>query len=132
MRRRTVELYTLSDGVLRDAMANADIVSEGKVTLGKDGLRYDGSTSILLAFTSFEIGHRATRDVLVELVSLCPHIRLRAIRIAHREASSRAEGQLNTLSCQIAVSRARERIAIDIEVSARIDSSLRTGITSVR
>jgi hypothetical protein len=125
LRRRDLTLFTLSDDALREIMSTADVVSEGKTSTTGAELRYDGTTSIQISFSQFETDPRVTRATIIEVIAACPHLRLRATRIAHREAASRAHGMLSTLSSATSVSVSNERIAIVIEVSGRVDAQRR-------
>jgi hypothetical protein len=131
-----VELVAASDGRLRELFDGADVVSEGGAREEGGDLVYYGSTSVLLAPPG-----EPTAEPLEELArvaALDPHVRVRAVRIARREASARAGGPLGTLHAELSFretwteavggSGARAAIvALTIDVSAIV---LRRGARS--
>lgn len=116
LRRRTLYLVATSDGALRDLFERADIVSEGEARREGDVLVYYGTTSLLLRDLEVPI-HVA----LARAVALDPHVRVRALRIARREAAARAGGPLGTLHAELTFPEppgAGRVVALTIDVAA--------------
>jgi hypothetical protein len=105
LRRRLVELVAASDGRLRELFDGADVVSEGSARMEGRDLVYYGSTSVLLG-SSREQGAQAIEE-LARMATLDPHVRVRAVRIARREASARAGGPIGTLHAEVSFREAR-------------------------
>jgi hypothetical protein len=81
---RQVLLVRASDARWREMFKSADIVSEGRVRDEAQGRVWYGSTSLILPADPPDVAFFAAvaeRDV---------HVRVRALRAAHREAGSRA------------------------------------------
>src|SRR4029079_4532391 len=91
VQRRLVELCNAHDGRFRDILDTADVMSEGQVSIEDGALVYHGTTSVLLLRRSHG-GHLPDLDVdaLARVLRSDPHMRLRTLRIAHREATARA------------------------------------------
>ncbi|HSN98325.1 MAG TPA: hypothetical protein VLS89_08500 [Candidatus Nanopelagicales bacterium] len=117
VRRRVVELTAASDGGVRDLFEAADVVSEGGAREEGDRLVYYGSTSLLLVPAD-----PALLADLARVLPLDPHTRARALRVAHREASTRAGGALDTVHAEISFvgprGGARPAIAVMVDVTA--------------
>ncbi len=121
VQRRTVQLSSVSTGRLREIVDAADVVSEGR-TLAEGGrLVYYGSTSVLLLRRSAG-GDVPDLDVptLAALLRVEPHVRLRVLRIAQREAAARAGGPLGTLLAEIDVAASARGVALLVDVVARL------------
>lgn len=118
LRTRERRLVALTEGVLRDWLERADVVSEGQEQRSEDGSTYYGTTSILLAFDS---APAAALEDLATLGAIAedPHLRLRVLRVARREAEARATGALETLRTELVVHRTTRGLTITIEVEAR-------------
>ena len=105
-----------NDHPLRELLARADAVSEGSARKeeGGDTVWY-GSTSLVLALPHLSpaelegVRAVASRDV---------HLRTRALRVAHREASLRAPGNLGRLTCEIRFGESPGALRIDVDVQA--------------
>jgi hypothetical protein len=96
----------------RQLIEHADIVSEGCARDETGGRMWYGSTSLILSVPGHEPAMLATlagRDV---------HVRLRAVRTAHREASLRAPGRLGRFACEIQFSADARGVRIDVDVQA--------------
>ncbi|MFW5739882.1 MAG: hypothetical protein ACOC1F_05910 [Myxococcota bacterium] len=102
----------------------ADIVSEGAVDREDDQLVYRGTTSIILplAVLGGEWDQRRTAD-LTRIASIDPHLRLRAVRIARREAFVRASGTLQSAQMDVVIRPCDQGVRIDIEVDAQVDAA---------
>jgi hypothetical protein len=121
VQRRTVQLSSVSTGRLREIVDAADVMSEGCTRPDGDRLVYYGSTSVLLLRRSAG-GEVPDVDVhsLAALLRVEPHVRLRVLRIAHREASARAGGPLGTLHAEIDVAASARGVALLVDVVARL------------
>jgi hypothetical protein len=121
VQRRTVELSCASSGRWREIVEAADVMSEGSTRTEGDRLVYYGSTSVLLLRRSAG-GELPDVDVqgLTALLRVEPHVRLRVLRIAHREAAARAGGPLSTLHAEIDVAASARGVALLVEVVARL------------
>jgi hypothetical protein len=109
---RQMLLVRASDSRWRQMFDRADIVSEGRVRDEVDGRFWYGSTSLILPADAADIAFFAAvaaRDV---------HVRVRALRAAHREAGSRAPGRLGRLSCEVRVAADPRGVRIDVDVQA--------------
>jgi hypothetical protein len=96
----------------RDLFERADVVSEGSARDEPAGRFWYGSTSLILPIAVGDAPFYAavaSRDV---------HVRVRALRAAHREASSRAPGRLGRLSCEVRVAPDPSGVRIDVDVQA--------------
>jgi hypothetical protein len=91
----------------------ADVVSEGDAREEPEGRVWYGSTSLILPL---EAGVDAA--VVAEVAARNAHVRLRAVRAAHREASLRAPGRLGRFMCEIHVTASSEGVRIDVDVQA--------------
>jgi hypothetical protein len=96
----------------RELFAKADVVSEGRVRDEPDGRVWYGSTSLILT-TSEEAA-----AMLVLLAARDVHFRVRALRMAHREASLRAPSRLGRLTGEIRVAFRAGAVRIDVDVQA--------------
>jgi hypothetical protein len=121
LRRRNVTLVLADAGPMRDIVEGADVVSEGEVRIEAGAPWYYGSTSVLLLRTS---AGGALPDAEIEALAAVlrsdPHARLRVLRIAHREATARSGGTLDTLRAEIDVSASARGVALLVEVVARV------------
>jgi hypothetical protein len=119
IRSRSVDLVQGSDHRWRELLDSADVMSEGAVRREPEGLTYYGSTSVLLPFSS-KGGRIPDRDAerVARVLGSDPHVRLRAVRIACREACLRARASLGKVSAEAFVRTERRGIRLDIEVQA--------------
>ncbi|MCC6556163.1 MAG: hypothetical protein IT372_24650 [Polyangiaceae bacterium] len=107
VRRRRLELVAASDGRLRELFDDADVISEGRAGLEGGELVYHGSTSVRLG-----PGDDAGIEALARVATLDPHMRLRALRLARREASARAGGPIGTLRAEVSFDAAAGAAAL--------------------
>ncbi len=113
-----------SDAAWREAFTGADALSEGAVRTEPEGRVWYGTTSLILALdpretAPFDAAGLAERDV---------HARLRAVRIARREAQCRAPATLGPVKCELRFSPHRRGLRVDVEVEASlIEAPLRRG-----
>ncbi len=117
VRSRPTVLVRAEDARWRELFARADIVSEGSVREetrdGRTTRTWFGSTSLILPAGE---GERAELAAAVAERDL--HVRLRALRTAHREACLRAPGRLGRFSCEIRVAPEPRGVRIDVDVQA--------------
>ncbi len=124
VQRRTVELFSAVAGRWGEIVESADVVSEGRAEPEGDRLVYYGSTSVLLlrrsaggALPDAELG------AIAALLRVDPHVRLRVLRLARREAEARATfwgAPLGTVHAEIDVAPSARGVALLVEVVARI------------
>ncbi len=123
VQRRTVELCAAAPGRWGEIVERADIVSEGRARLEGDLLVYYGSTSVLLLRRSAG-GELPDADLpaIAALLRADPHVRLRVLRLARREAEGRAPpgAPLGTLHAEIDVAASARGVALLVEVVARL------------
>lgn len=100
----------------------ADIISEGATDRDEEGLVYRGTTSIILPAAALGVELDPARIAsLARLASADPHLRLRATRIARREAYVRAPGPLQPAHMDLTVRSVVEGVRIDVEVEAAVE-----------
>ncbi|XYI03398.1 hypothetical protein ACMHYB_27980 [Sorangium sp. So ce1128] len=118
--RRRVELVTCSTGRLHALFDRADVLSEGSTRSEEGGLVYYGSTSLLVALPP----DAPLDQALDRALALDPHLRLRALRVAQREATARAGGPLGPMHaeirCGLAPRAATTSFALTVDVTARV------------
>jgi hypothetical protein len=102
----------VSDAHWRDLFDRADVVSEGSAREEPSGRMWYGSTSLILPAPD------QTAPMLVRLAVRDVHVRIRALRLARREACLRAPGRLGRLACEIHVAPDPRGVRIDVDVQA--------------
>lgn len=106
-----------TEGRWRELFEAADMVSEGAAKEERDGERtWYGSTSLILELpveTSLE-----DREQLLAIAQKDVHAHVHALRSAHREAQSRAPGQLGRVACELRFSDDPKGLRIDVDVQA--------------
>ena len=101
---------------------HADIISEGAADQEEHMLVYRGTTSIILPTAPLGLDFDASRIAsLVRVASVDPHVRLRATRIARREAYVRAPGPLQPAHMDLVVRATPGGVRIDVEVEAAVE-----------
>jgi hypothetical protein len=122
--RRAIELFRASDYRWRELIEAADVMSEGAVRSELEGPSYYGTTSLLLPFVSK--GGLVPDELalaIARLVGRDPHARLRAVRIACREATVRSVHPIGRVRAELVVRPDSRGIRIDVDVEARIATS---------
>jgi hypothetical protein len=126
--RRTCQLLQSVDYGWRELFEKADVVSEGAIREDPEGPVYYGSTSLLLALP-LRVGGIVdlAREQVLRLITIDPHARLRAVRIACLEAQLRARRSIGSVRAELAVRPDVRGVRIDIDVEAPVvqDSTLR-------
>lgn len=122
LRYRAVRLMAALDGRVRDLIDGADVMSEGATRTEGGASIYYGSTSLLFEADSGELrddvlGH------LAEIFCQDPHARLRAVRIAYREALSRARAPLGPVKAELTVDRNARGLTLCVDVVAPLVAS---------
>jgi hypothetical protein len=112
MGARSGVFVTVTDARWRDLFDRSDVISEGSAREERSGRIWYGSTSLILPATDDDSALLAT------LAACDMHVRLRAVRAAHREAALRAPGRLGRVACEIRVTRAERGVRIDVDVQA--------------
>jgi hypothetical protein len=96
----------------RELLDRADVISEGSVRNEATGRMWYGSTSVVLPAQSGDV------RLLVALAERDPHLRLRAMRTAWREAALRAPVRIGRLVCEVSISPHAGSVRIDVDVQA--------------
>ena len=105
------------DAFWRDLFKSADVMSEGAVQGTRDASYY-GTTNIVVTFPAhFESNECAAHAAVARA---CVHVKLRALRVARREAQSRANLDLAASHCELAFTSDATRLHIHIELSAKV------------
>lgn len=108
---RCITLARLDANATRDWLDDASIVSEGGL---HDGERYYGSTYVTVRDATL------APSSLASLVDADPHLRLRILRVAHREASARAAAPLETMRAEISIRSTADGVEIAVDVEADV------------
>jgi hypothetical protein len=95
-----------------DLFERADIVSEGALRDEARGRVWYGTTSLILR------APEADAPLLAAIAARDVHVRVRAVRLARREACLRAPGRLGRLACEIQVKPDSQGVRIDVDVQA--------------
>ena len=131
--RRTRPLVRCTDYRWRELFETADVLSEGAIRQDEEGPAYYGSTSILLSDRSHG-GHYEDneRTMLCQLLTVDPHARIRAIRMACLEAQLRARTPIASFFADFAALEVASGIRITVDVEARVatDANNRSYATS--
>ncbi len=105
-----------TEGRWRDLFHDADAMSEGGVKDERGERVWYGTTSLILGLpveTPVE-----ERSFLRALAEKDVHVHVHALRCAHREAQSRAPGQLGRTVCEVRFSEDPRGLRIDVDVQA--------------
>jgi hypothetical protein len=120
LKRRELVLWHGSDYRWRELFEAADVLSEGATRKSADEATYYGSTSIVMC-PEVPVGAPAlTQRELASLMAADPHVRLRAVRIACREAQVRAKAPMGKIHAEVAVKPDVIGVRIHIEVQASV------------
>jgi hypothetical protein len=109
---RPTLLLRAPDARWRQLFELADIVSEGGVRDEAHGRVWYGSTSLILP------AKEGDAALLSALAACDLHVRLRAMRAAHREACLRAPSRLGRIACEIRVGCDPRGVRVDVDVQA--------------
>jgi hypothetical protein len=112
---RTALLVRLADGRWKELLASADSISEGGARQEAAGRVWYGTTSLVVLLPDRTEDERA---FFAAVASNDPHLRVRATRIAHREAASRAPAILGRAVCELTMVVDPRGLRIDVDVQA--------------
>ena len=115
---REVRLVSSSDVRVGELFETADVVSEGASRVDGKQRAYFGSSNIILLIGSEET--REGLDRVAQVLARDPHVRLRAMRLARREAAQRANGPLERLEAHITVAPCSRGITVHVDVEATV------------
>jgi hypothetical protein len=129
--RKETRLWTIREPWIARLFAEADVLSEGATSDEPEGRVYYGSTSlrcelhaVRARIEGLPAGEIVAPTELAQALLADPSARLWAVRIARREAAARAGGALDVmhaeLSARVTSSPEGVRLAIDVDVSARL------------
>jgi hypothetical protein len=124
---RWTPLVRGSDAQWRALFDAADSVSEGSVKDEALGQVWYGTTSVILVLPAAMSDE--DRTLLVGVASKDLHVRLRAVRLAHREAQLRAPSTLGRCNCEIRVGSESRGVRIDVDIQAPLIEGSRGGMT---
>ncbi len=119
--RREVVLWHASDYRWREVLERADVLSEGAIRDERDGFVYYGTTSILCPFVSRggAVPDDET-DLVARALATDPHVRVRSVRIACREAQLRTGTSLGRIKAELCVRRDPRGLRLDVDVEAPV------------
>lgn len=108
------------DGAIRDWLELADVVSEGTLRASLEGrdATYFGSTSIILEWSRSHAGTRPQDADVMRALTRDPHLRVRALRLARREAEVRAGSDLSVLRADFDARATIRGVVLTIDVEA--------------
>ena len=112
VRRQNVELVALAEGPIASLLEHADAVSEGATD--RTGGRYFGTTDLLLDVPEDE------RAVVAAALGQDPHARVRALRIARREAALRCAAPLGTMQAEVVVVASVRGVRVHVDVDVEV------------
>lgn len=105
-----------TEGRWRALFAEADVISEGAVRAEGAGRVWYGSTSLILELpVDIPVEERAFVRAVAEKDV---HVHVHALRCAHREAQSRAPGQIGRVVCELRFEDDPRGLRIDVDVQA--------------
>jgi hypothetical protein len=116
-----------SDALWKALFEAADAVSEGGVVREGGGQVWYGSTSLILALPAETSA--SERAFIAAVAGRDLHVRLRAVRLALREAQLRAPTTLGRSNCEIRVGWEARGVRIDVDVQAPLIEGSLLGVT---
>jgi len=129
--RRKLEILRSADYRWRELFQAADVMSEGAVKDEPEGRCYYGTTSVLLPFVSRGgmVPDELAMDV-ARMVARDPHARVRAVRIACREAQVRSVHTIGRIHADVVVRPDSRGIRLDIDVEASVVTGTANPLTA--
>ena len=121
---RSARFAALSVDFWQRVVESADVVSEGEVVSEEARSVYYGTTLLVCDLRLFAAlggpGAPPPEDdaAWCALLAADAHVRLRLLRIAHREASARAPRQLGVLHAELSVALRGRQLRMELAVSA--------------
>jgi hypothetical protein len=123
--RRMIALLSSSDAWWEDWFERADIMSEGLSTVEEGQGIYRGTTSVILTEGADGQGMQSKQVAeLVRIATRDPHLRLRLVRLARREAASRSSQPLGCTFVEIKLTMDAKGLRADLDVVAREASGM--------
>jgi hypothetical protein len=121
LKRRSAELIAALGGRLLELVDAASVMSEGEARREAGELVYYGTTSLLFSRRSLggDLPDSEAADLALAFEN-DPHARLQIVRIAHREASSRATGQLGPVHAELHVKITPKGVLVLVDVVAPV------------
>jgi hypothetical protein len=119
LQQRQRSMWQCSDALARSLLESADVMSEGASRDEGERSVYYGTTSLLLLLASR--GGRIPDDKVNEALRWLqadPHLRLRVVRLAQREAAQRANCELHCLHAEVTFFNVEGALRVDVEVEA--------------
>ena len=105
-----------SEGRWRELFESADVISEGAAKEESGQRVWYGTTSLILSLPTGT--PEDARRFYLAIAQKDVHVHVHALRCAHREAQSRAPGQLGRLVCEIDFRDDPRGLRIDVDVQA--------------
>lgn len=121
LQQRTVRQVSVSAGRLMSLLDSANVMSEGEKRADESGESYFGTISLL--FPTQDAHASLSQDDAEDLrlaVLHDPFARLSVLRIAHREAISRAGEPLDSIHADMHVELSPRGVLVTVDVSAKI------------
>ncbi|HNS96109.1 MAG TPA: hypothetical protein PLJ27_03415 [Polyangiaceae bacterium] len=115
---RVLSFVQVGDAFWSSLLEDADVISEGATSPEGSSLVYRGSTSIMVRSDTMALVTHGSKG---RAMIIDPHLRLRAMRIARREAQARAPGMLGPLQMDLFVHAEARALRIDIDVDAVVE-----------
>ena len=113
-----------SDARWAEIFESADVMSEGAPRGEGSERSYFGSSNIILLVAPEDPNQ--TVQSLAGAIACDPHVRLRAMRVARREAAQRANAPLERVRTEITVSPCATGVAVHVDVEALVLPDRRT------
>lgn len=121
LRRRPTELVAALGGRVLELIEAASVMSEGETRREAGDHVYYGTTSLLFSPKSLGgVLPDASATDLAFAFENDPHARLHIVRIAHREASSRAIGSLGPVQAELRVEVTAKGVMVLVDVEAQV------------
>ena len=127
VRARVLTFLRGSEGRFRAMFDAADVMSEGAVEVEGDDAVWYGTTSLILHWPA-DLGSPVVRDFVAAVASRDPHVRLRAVRTARREACLRAPSPLGRVECELRMEARDDGLRIDVDVQAPLTLPSHLGV----
>ncbi len=127
VRARVLTFLRGSEGRFRAMFEAADVMTEGAVQVEAEAAVWYGTTSLVLPWPS-ELCSPTVRDFVAAVATRDPHVRLRAMRTARREACLRAPSPLGRAECELRMEARNDGLRIDVDVQAPLTLPSHLGV----
>jgi hypothetical protein len=114
-------------GRVRAWFDRADVMTEGAMRREGDAAIWYGTTSLILPWPE-DFASPTLRAFLAAVAARDPHVRLRALRLAHQEASLRAPAPLGRAECETRLVMGDSGLRIDVDVQAPLTLPSHLGV----